>query len=324
MNTKERLRNLLYEHIGSYLSGEEIAEQLSVSRTSIWKAVNALRREGYEIDAVQHKGYRLAATVDVLSKEGLTAYLGDEADAFCIELYPEVTSTNTLIRDRANDGAKEGLVILANMQTQGRGRFGRTFFSPSDSGIYMSLLLRPTEMTHPEATRITTMAAVAVCEAIESVSQKQAGIKWVNDIYMNEKKVCGILTEASVSMEDGSLSYVILGIGVNAYAPKEGFPEDIENKAGAVFYERKKDAKNRLVAEILKKFLYYYKAKDTTEYTKTYREKSIVIGKQIKVMSFSDEKNALVSDIDDACRLLVRYEDGTEESLSSGEISIRW
>ncbi|SFQ46816.1 BirA family transcriptional regulator, biotin operon repressor / biotin-[acetyl-CoA-carboxylase] ligase [Lachnospiraceae bacterium XBB1006] len=322
MGTKERIIAILEEKRGSYFSGEELAERLSVSRTAVWKAINSLRDNGYEIEAVTKKGYRLAEDTDQMSEAGIRKYISRE-EAIHIEVQPVVTSTNTLLYEKAAKGQGEGYVLLAGAQTAGRGRQGHTFYSPKDTGIYMSLLLRPKDASVQSAARITSMAAVAVCEAVEAVTGQEAGIKWVNDIFMNGRKVSGILTEASIDMENGNVAFVVLGIGVNLYKPKEGFPEDIQNIAGAAFSAKMGDAKNRLAAEIIQRFWQYYKTWDKQAYTEKYREKSLVIGKEVTVLLPEGKKKARVLTIDDECHLVVRYEDGKEDSLSSGEISIK-
>lgn len=312
------------KHIkASTFLGEEFAEKLSVSRTAVWKAVNSLRSDGYQIDAVQNKGYSLSVNTDILSAQGIQKYLKPVCDMIALEVLAEARSTNMLLREKASAGAPEGSAVLANAQTEGRGRLGRSFYSPADTGIYMSLLLRPAGLTPGEAVRITTMAAVAVCEAIEAVSGRPAQIKWVNDVYMEGKKVSGILTEASLSLESGSLDYAVLGIGLNAYPPVGGFPKEIEQIAGTVFPQRQNDGKNHLAAEILNRFMGAYTAENHAEDAKKYRERSLVIGKEIEIISPTGPQKALALDVDEECRLIVRYTDGRIERLSSGEISVK-
>lgn len=323
MGTKENLLALLERRKGEYLSGEEIARLLSVSRTAVWKAVNALRSAGYEIDAVQNRGYCLDAHTDILSVQGIRQYLNDRWEGLDLELLPCAGSTNALLRERAVSGAPEGSVILTNQQTNGRGRLGREFYSPPDTGIYMSLLLRPQALEPTQAVRITTMAAVAACRAIEEASGKEAQIKWVNDILLNGKKVCGILTEASVSLENGRLDYAILGIGFNVYPPAAGFPPELADIADSILRNQRDDGKNRLTAGFLNHFLDIYRSDNPSEYAASYREKSMVIGRSIQVISPAGVRNAFALDVDKDCRLIVRYEDGTVEQLSSAEISIR-
>ena len=323
MGTKDKLLTLLENHRGEYFSGEEIASELSVSRTAVWKAVNALRAAGYEIDAAQNRGYCLDVHTDILSIQGIRQLLGSDDSEFNLELIPCTGSTNALLRERAAAGAAEGSVILANQQTQGRGRLGRDFYSPPDTGIYLSLLLRPRGLEPSKAVKLTTMAAVAACNAIEEVSGKEAEIKWVNDISLKGKKVCGILTEASYSLESGSLDYVILGVGFNVYPPAGGFPGELADIADSILKIQTDQGKNRLAASFLRRFLEIYRGKDGADYAAVYRSKSMVIGRPIRVISPAGTRNAYALDVDRDCRLIVRWEDGTVEHLSSAEISIR-
>lgn len=324
MITKEKLLELLEANKGIYFSGEDIAQKLSVSRAAVWKAVKALKKEGYSIDAVTNKGYCLSVQTDILSAQGIQKYLRPEIKNMDIAVMQTVSSTNSLVKEKANRGAPEGCMILANEQTSGRGRLGRSFFSPKDTGIYMSLLLRPKNYLPDQAVRITTMAAVAMCEAIEAVSDEKAGIKWVNDIFVRGKKVCGILTEGSFGLENGLLEYIVLGIGINLYEPENGFQEELKSIAGAVFQAHRTDAKNRLVSEFLNHFYTYYTASNPADYVEKYRSRSLVIGRQVTFLSAKEPKNAVVLGIDDNCRLLVQYADGTSDCYSSGEISIRF
>lgn len=322
MSLKENLLELLQKSSGEFLSGERAAETLGVSRTAVWKAVTSLKNEGYNIESVTNRGYRLSADTDVLSAYGINNFLGKQAKNYDISVLGTVTSTNALIKTEAAKNAPEGRIIIAAEQTAGRGRFGRSFFSPTGSGLYISILLRPT-LPVTAAVSVTAAAAAAVAEAVETVSGKKAGIKWVNDVLTDNKKVCGILTEAALDVESGALSYAVLGIGVNVYQPQGGFPEDIKNKAGALCDTKQPGLKNRLAAEIITRFFGYYSSLTEKTYLNSYRARCIVPGKKITVLSGSEEIPALALGIDDDCRLLVKYEGGKEEYLSSGEISIR-
>lgn len=333
MATKEKLLELFETNKGTYFSGEEIAQTLGISRTAVWKNVKALQGDGYAITAVTNKGYSLSEQTDILSPQGIQKYLNMDGSkkkisnsetCFSPEIVvlPVTTSTNAVVREKAMEGAPEGYTVIANEQTQGRGRRGRSFFAPAGTGIYMSILLRPQNLRAEQAVCITTMAAVAVCEAIETVSDEQAQIKWVNDVFVRGKKVCGILTEAALGMENGLLEYAILGIGINVYRPEDGFGE-LETIAGAVLDAPKADVKNKLAAEVMNSFMKYYSDMEKSDYVNKYQKRSLAVGKQVNVLSGNDSRKALVLGVDEECRLLVRYEDGTEDTLSSGEISIR-
>lgn len=323
MTTKERLLSLFESNKGVYISGEDLASKLDLSRTAIWKAINSLRKDGYVIDAVQNKGYSLAIDTDILSTQGIEKYLQDCPEKLTIEVYEQVSSTNTMVRERAVVGAQEGLVIIASEQVAGRGRRGRSFYSPNNSGIYLSMLLRPRNMDLAQAASITTIAAVAAVEAIREIANQNAGIKWVNDIFINDRKVSGILTEAAMDLESTGLDYVVLGIGLNAYEPEGGFPEEIRDIAGAIFDRATNDGKNALSAAFIKNFMKYYKADNPKDYVDKYKEYSIVLGKNVNVINKDGSCRAKVLDIDSECHLIVEYENGQRDVLSSGEISIK-
>lgn len=236
--------------------------------------------------------------------------------------YSTINSTNTVLKQRALEGSKEGLVVIADSQTDGRGRFYRKFYSPYDSGIYMSILLRP-DYTGFDATLITSAAATAVAKAVENLSGKQAKIKWVNDVLIENKKVCGILTEGCINPQNGKHEFVIVGIGINAFPPIGGFEEEIKNIAGAVFPAFNLNLKAELTANVIDEFMNYYKRLTEKEFIKEYVNRSCVIGKDITVLKNCSEFRARALSIDDNCRLLVEYPDNSQEYLSSGEISIK-
>ena len=323
MTTKEKLLALLEDSKGTFFSGEEIARTLQVSRAAVWKAVNALREDGYTIDAATNQGYRLSPDSDILSPQGIRRFLKPEYRDLDLTVLPTAPSTNALVREKANQGRPEGCVIVACEQTDGRGRYGRQFFSPIDSGVYLSLLLRPTAYSPQQATCLTAAAAAAMCQAIEAVTGQQPGIKWVNDIFLHGKKVCGILTEAAVGLETGALDYMVLGAGVNLYPPVKGFPEEIQPIAGSVLERSCPEAKNRLVGEFLNRFWDFYTHPECRTYLEDYRSRSLAIGQNVTVLSAGRAVSAYAYGIDDDFRLLVRYENGDTEALSYGEIRIQ-
>lgn len=322
MSVKERLLPLLSDCGEDYLSGEDAARLLGVSRNAIWKAVSSLKKEGYNIEAVTNRGYRLRDSGDILSPAEIEKNLTTLKGKLNIEVKKTVTSTNALLKEKAAAGAPEGTVLVALSQTAGRGRFARSFFSPADSGIYMSILLRP-RIPAESATLITTAAAVAVAEAAEELSGRKTGIKWVNDVLIDGKKICGILTEASLNIESGALDYAVIGIGLNVYEPENGFPDEIKNIAGAILGEHGSGNKSRLTALVLESFFKYYKDISERTYLTAYRERCIVLGKQISVLSPEGARPATALDIDENCRLRVKYVGGEEALLSSGEVSIK-
>ncbi len=322
MSVKDKVLELLDNSKGEYLSGEQIAEKLGCTRGAVWKAVKSLQDEGCAISAVTNKGYCMNVDSDIISLAGVKKYLEPQQQGLDIEVHKIVTSTNTVLRERANDGAAEGKVIISGEQSQGKGRLGRSFFSPSDSGLYMSILLRP-DMTAADAVKITTAAAVSVAMAIEKYSELKPSIKWVNDIYINGRKICGILTEASLSMENGGVEYAVLGIGVNTYEPDGGFPDEIKDIAGAVFKNRQSDMRNKLAAEIINIFMRLYRSFGENSFYPEYRKRLLWVGERINIIKGSVITPAVMLGADENCRLHVRYDNGKEEYVSSGEISIR-
>ena len=216
MSVKDEVLKELENNKGDYISGGQLADNLGVSRNSVWKAIKALEKSGYEINAIPNKGYCLAEKNDILSSYSIKQHLKNPH--LDISVFSSVTSTNTILKEMAEQGAKEGTVIIAEEQTAGRGRTGKQFYSPKGTGIYISILLRP-DIPAEESLFLTTSAAVATARAIEDVSDKRALIKWVNDIYLEDKKTCGILTEGAFNVETGKLDYAIVGIGINKQIP---------------------------------------------------------------------------------------------------------
>lgn len=274
---------------------------------------------------VNKDNYIFSNNEDVLSSEIINKYLSENNNEFNINVYKTINSTNTAIKEMAINGEKEGAVIISEEQTEGRGRLGRRFHSPKDTGIYMSILLRP-QISASISFLITTAAAVAVSEAIEAVSDKEAKIKWVNDIYCDNKKVCGILTEASFNFQSNTIDYAVLGIGINVMAPKEGFAKEIKDIATGIFEDYSHTSINirsKLIAEILDRFWDYYKHIEDRSFLKSYKMRSLLINKEVTIFSNKSCEKATVLEIDDECRLKVKMEDGTIRLLSSGEVSIK-
>ena len=322
MSVKDEVLKELENNKGDYISGGQLADNLGVSRNSVWKAIKALEKSGYEINAIPNKGYCLAEKNDILSSYSIKQHLKNPH--LDISVFSSVTSTNTILKEMAEQGAKEGTVIIAEEQTAGRGRTGKQFYSPKGTGIYISILLRP-DIPAEESLFLTTSAAVATARAIEDVGDKRALIKWVNDIYLEDKKTCGILTEGAFNVETGKLDYAIVGIGINVCIPDGGFPDNIKDIATAIF-DKQTDSINKrsiLIANLLDYFMEYYKDFKSKSYVKEYIERSMIIGKTITVIEGSKTSVAKAIDIDKNCRLKVQFEDGTTKWLSSGEVSTK-
>ncbi len=239
-------------------------------------------------------------------------------NGFWIEKYGTVTSTNDIVKGKANNGAPEGTVAIADAQTAGRGRMGRKFASPDGSGLYMSVLLRP-QGDAADALSITTRAAVAVAKAIEKHTGRSAGIKWVNDIYQNGRKVCGILAEGVADTANGGIAYVVLGIGVNLKEPRGGFPEELRGIAGAIFRDGETFERDEIAQDILNG--YFYGCGDVFE---EYVKRDILAGKTVTVLQNGESLyTAKALGIDRRFGLMLRLADGTKTVLRSGEVSVR-
>lgn len=337
MSTKEEVLKLLNSNKGSFISGQEIAGVLDVSRAAVWKAIKSLESDGLGIEAVTNKGYRLSDEADVIDPGYIRDKLKEEGLDVKVLFKDETGSTNA----DAVELLKESdvpILVIADKQNAGRGRKGRDFYSPKGSGLYMSLAMRDA-LTLMKTARVTAVAAVAVAEAVDRVvfgGSNRSLIKWVNDIYLDDKKVCGILSEAMISMEDEASGTVVVGIGINVYEPLGGFPDEISSRAGYLIgqYDRGRYAGNNdsgrglrshLAKEIISGFFRYLNKPDDS--LKIYRDKSYLSGKYVTVNSFvpNDKRagsRARVLGIDDECRLLIEYEDGSSEALSSGEVSV--
>ena len=321
--TREHVLNVLQKSQNQFVSGESLAAQLRISRTAVWKAVEQLRGEGYPIVSVPRRGHMLPSGADVLSAEGIRRYL--KHPEIEVRFFPVISSTNTVLKQLAAENAPAGLALVAGEQTSGRGRMGRSFYSPAGSGLYLSLLLRP-DLEPAKAVMMTACAAVSVAEAIETLTDVRLGIKWVNDLFLRGKKVCGILTEAGLDCEAGRMSYVVIGVGINTRIPAENFPEDIRETAGSVFGETSvPDLRNRLAALVLDNLVAWSADPGSVSLFENYRRRSLALGRPIRILAPGrDPVQAEVLDIDPDYSLKVRLEDGSIQHLCSGEISIRY
>lgn len=253
-----------------------------------------------------------------MDKKILEKYLDQKLN---IKIFSELDSTNNYLKKLGSQGEKEDTLIIAESQTGGRGRMGRSFYSPNGTGIYFSLLLHP-QISVEKSLLLTVMAAVAVAETIMKYNKNDIRIKWVNDIYIDGKKVCGILTEGSINA-DRMLDYAVVGIGINVIAPENGFPEDIKDIATAVFPGKaEENIKEKIVAEVINRFFKMYKGSDTV-FVERYKDYSYLTGKEINIISGDTTRPATVLGITDDCHLLVKNENGETEEISSGDVSVR-
>lgn len=325
MSTKNRILELLEQQRGESISGEHLAGVLGISRNAVWKAIKELQKDGYNIVAVTNKGYCLSAENDIISIPGIKPFLSERSQFYAnkIQVHKSLESTNKTAKEMAVAGAEHGTIIISDCQTMGRGRYSRQFFSPSGGGLYMSIVLRPEAMHFKNPTSVTAFAAVSVCEAIESISTKVPRIKWVNDIFIDGKKVCGILTEAVTDFESGGLDWVVLGIGINVHTRTEDFPCDLQSIATSIYPDEKMSGvRNRLSAEIINRILGFETLPSETEIFEKYKKRLMVLGKKITVIQNQVEYKATAIDVDSVGHLVVKNESGERITLSSGEIRI--
>ena len=323
MSNKEKILACLELNSGKLMSGGHLSKELGISRTAVWKNIQGLIDEGYPIISVANKGYYLEENSDILSEYLIKENLNTKFIGKNLEVHKSVGSTNDMMKKLARDDSKEGMVLLAEEQTKGRGRRGREFHSPNGKGIYMSLLLRP-DMEPDKALNITIVAAVAEALVLEEQLGLSPKIKWVNDIFLGDKKVSGILTEASMEMESGKLEYVIIGIGVNVSGSNDSLPDEIKEIASFVSeFAQAPVSRNLLAASILNKFEDIYMNWDFKDVIREYKKRSYLEGKEVTVIKGGSEYGAKVLDIDDKGSLVVEYESGEKDVLSSGEVSVR-
>jgi len=318
MTTKFLVLCILEKNTGTYVSGEQIALELSLSRTAVWKAVRTLQSEGYIISAVSNKGYLLENS-DVLSSEGIRSRLLEKYADTDVIVKTSTESTNIDAKVLAAAGAKHGTVILAEEQTAGRGRYGKSFYSPKGTGIYLSIIAR-LGLSFSDAVMITTAAGVAVCKTIEEVSDLEPRIKWVNDIFLNGKKICGIGTEAVSNIESGTVESVIVGVGINFKTSE--FPEDLKQIAGPLFQKDFPLTRNAFAAVLINNLLEMFAALPEKSFIEEYRSRSLILGKEIMFLEKNLWYSAKAVGIDDKGGLVIET-DGKIRTLTSGEVSIR-
>ena len=312
MSVKQNVIALLEENRSKVISGQELANQLYVSRAAIWKAIKTLKEEGYNIEATPNKGYVLLENSDVLSKQGIAYYLTEEIDIFS---YKTIDSTNTQMKKLAINGGKNHSVIVSEEQSAGRGRFGRSFYSPAQKGVYMSVLLKTGDSLQ-NATMITIKTAVAVRRAIAKLYDIEVAIKWVNDLYYRGKKVCGILSEAISDFESGMIEAIIIGIGINVST--DNFPLEIASIATSLGLQEAN--RNQFIAEILNQ-LFAIIDEDFKLVLNEYRMASCVLHKKITFNQKGEQFTGLVREINDLGNLVVSS-NGAEMVLTAGEVSI--
>ena len=334
MGTKENLLRIL-KNENNYISGEAVSSDLGVSRAAINAAVKSLRLEGYDIASVTNRCYRLVSEPDVLNEASVGAYLSEERMQR-VRVLPSVDSTNSELIRLAMAGAPDGQVVAADEQTGGKGRRGRGFSSPKGSGIYFSYLFRPTDelKAHIESTEsgliwasLTSWTAVAASDAIEQACGIRPGIKWVNDLYMNGRKISGILTQMNTSAESRDIETIVIGIGINVRERYDDFDEEIREKAGSIYTETGIEIKRAGLCALLVQAFDKMTADWPDErelYRKRYIDDSILIGRDIVVQSPKEQKEAKAAGIDEDFGLIIENADGSMEHIISGDVSVRF
>lgn len=321
--SQERVYQALAERPGEYLSGQELSRQLGISRAAVWKAVEGLRRQGYDIEARSGLGYRLAAAGDRLDRREVSLCFAAPRDNW--QVLSEVDSTNTLCKRLAAEGAPDGTVVMADRQTVGKGRRGRSFLSPAGVGLYLSILWRPT-CTPERLLPLTALSAVAVCRAIERLSGVSPAIKWPNDLVLEGHKLGGILTELSLEGESGHIDYVIVGIGINCRQRPENFDPEIREIAGSLDMVLPVQVKRAALAAALTEELDTLRHEvmlHPEKWLEDYRRRCLTVGSRVQILRGQERREAEAVAVDERFGLIVRYDDGTEETLRSGEVSVR-
>lgn len=332
--TSQNVLKILKKAGGEYVSGEKIAQQLGVTRCSVWKAVLQLKKEGNMIYSVTNRGYSLGFSPELIDAGAIAANLPREFASADIRVVDKAESTNSLLRSLADGGAPSGTVVIAREQTAGRGRQGKSFSSERDCGIYMSLLLRPT-VPAADVAFVTTLAGVAFCKGIAAATKLSPSVKWTNDIVFEGKKVGGILTELTVNMETGRPDYCIVGIGVNTVTPPGGYDKELRGIAGSIEeFCGEAPEPNKLAASLIEHFYSAYfgsapiafGSADATDWQRGYiideaRELSAILGQEIEVVTSDDTFRGIAIDISDEGSLIVSC-DGEFREFRFGEVHV--
>lgn len=325
MNTKDKILRMLTNKKGKFVSGEQISEELGISRTAVWKHMLKLKEEGYEIQSINKLGYQLVNSGDIYDCSAIVSKLNTKILGKRIFFFDTIDSTNDELKRMAADGACEGTVVVSKSQTKGKGRRGRLWQSDEDAGIYMSVLLRP-ELAPEDVQSITLAASSAVCKALQKYVPNKLGIKWPNDILIDNRKVCGILTE--MTAEPDKIQAIILGIGLNVWNKQDQFKGELKETATSLVLNTDKElSRSTLVVEILQEleelYLNFIEKGSNAKFMDIWRSFSTTIGRDIIVFQGDNKWQAKALDVLDDGRLLVETPDGHRKTILSGEISIR-
>lgn len=319
---KEEILRLLRSADG-YISGQELCNRFGVSRTAVWKAINQLKEAGYEIEAQQNKGYRLMAAPDLMTEAEIKSLMHTDWVAKEVLYFDTIDSTNTKAQELAEKGYQSGTLVVADKQESGKGRRGRSWVSPSGTGIFMTLMIKP-DINPNNASMLTLVAALAVAKAITSVTGEEALIKWPNDIVVNGKKVCGILTEMNAQFD--YINHIVVGIGINVH--NEGFPEEISQMASSLMIEAggKRFHRAQIIAETMSYFEQYYdtflKTQDLSALVREYDKLLVNRNKSVRVLDPKEPFDGKAMGITPKGELIVDTWE-SRKLVSSGEVSVR-
>lgn len=319
---KEEILRLLRSADG-YISGQELCNRFGVSRTAVWKAINQLKEAGYEIEAQQNKGYRLMAAPDLMTEAEIKSLMHTDWVAKEVLYFDTIDSTNTKAQELAEKGYPSGTLVVADKQESGKGRRGRSWVSPSGTGIFMTLMIKP-DINPNNASMLTLVAALAVAKAITSVTGEEAMIKWPNDIVVNSKKVCGILTEMNAQFD--YINHIVVGIGINVH--NESFPEEISQMASSLMIEAggKRFHRAQIIAETMSYFEQYYdtflKTQDLSALVREYDELLVNRNKSVRVLDPKEPFDGKAMGITPKGELIVETWE-SRKLVSSGEVSVR-
>ncbi len=323
---KDLVLRELRESKEEYLSGEELSEKLGVSRTAIWKYIKQLKDLGYSIESFSKKGYKLVPVQDILNEYEIKYGLDTKIIGNRIEYFREIDSTNKYAKKVAYEGCEEGYLIVANSQTLGRGRLGRTWQSAENKGIWMSIVLKP-QIAPQDIHIITLGASIAVSKAIKISTGIETGIKWPNDIILNQKKTCGILTEMNAEVE--RVNFIVLGIGINVNQDEQDFDEEIKDKATSLkinTLDKKIINRSDIIKEVLlqlEEIYFMIKEGKTSEIINMWKALSVTMGKKVRVESKEYVYIGKAVDVLGDGRLIIECDDGQMREVLSGEISVR-
>ncbi|MFL2029975.1 biotin--[acetyl-CoA-carboxylase] ligase [Loigolactobacillus zhaoyuanensis] len=317
MSTQEKLLTLLIEQPSKYLSGEQLGQALGISRTAVWKAIQALKVAGYQLETKPHQGYRYQPT-DLLSAPLIRQNLDATLTDLPLNIFKELASTNQSAKKAAAENSVSPQIFIADQQTAGYGRYGRTFVSPEQSGIYLSILLRP-DQPLTDVGLLTTAVAMAVFRAIKATTGISVDIKWVNDLYYQGKKICGILSEAITDFESQQISHLVIGIGLN-FADSTVIPAELQSKVGALFQQQPPITRNQLISAILNQFFQLYQTYTQGEFLAEYRKHSLLIGRNVTLQQGQQSITGTVKTINATGELVLTTSTGLR-SFSSGEVT---